>query len=90
MTQVKSRKCVACNEYQNGKEMLKVVKDSDGMVKFDPTGKLNGRGAYVCNNTECVEKAVKTRAFNRSLHADVPQEVITDLLNYYKESSIEK
>lgn len=90
MTQVKSRKCVACNEYHNGKEMLRVVKDKEGTIRLDVTGKLDGRGAYVCKNTECIEKAIKTRGFNRSLHSEIPEEVITDLYQITKEKSIEE
>lgn len=89
MTQIKSRRCVACNEYQNGREMLRIIKDSCGNVKFDSTGRLNGRGAYVCNNAECVQKAVKTNAFTRSLHVQVPEEAVSDLLVYFEEKSIE-
>lgn len=79
MTEVKSRRCVACNEYHNGKEMLRVIKKKDGKVIFDKSGKADGRGAYVCKNAECLELAIKSRGFDRSLHAEVPQEVITDL-----------
>lgn len=79
MTQIKSRRCVACNAYHNGREMFRVIKNPEGIISYDKSGKLNGRGAYVCMNAECLEKAVKTGAFNRSLHAEVPQEVIADL-----------
>lgn len=90
MTQVKSRKCVACNEYHNGREMLRIVKDKEGCIRFDVTGKLDGRGAYVCKNAECIERAVKTRGLNRSLFAEIPKEVITDLYQIIKENAIEE
>ena len=79
MTEVKSRKCVACNEYHNGRDMLRVIKTKEGSVIFDKSGKMCGRGAYVCKNTECLELAIKKRAFGRSLHTEIPQEVMTDL-----------
>lgn len=79
MAEVKSRRCVACNEYHNGREMQRVVKDQTGKIIYDKSGRADGRGAYLCRKTECLERAVKTRALSRSLHAEIPQEVITDL-----------
>lgn len=88
MTKIKSRRCVACNEYHNGREMLRVIKNSEGIISYDKAGNQNGRGAYVCMNANCLEKAIKTGAFNKSLHAEVPRSVIADLMEDLK--TIEK
>ena len=53
------RTCVACRENKDKRDLLRIVKTPEGEVKADPTGRLNGRGAYVCNKKECVEKLMK-------------------------------
>lgn len=66
---------MGCRERKNKREMLRVVRGTDGNVSLDFGGKLNGRGAYVCPNPECLKKARKTRALERCLEVDIPQEV---------------
>ena len=53
------RQCVACRAHKPKMELIRVVTTPEGEVKIDPTGKMNGRGAYCCNNAECIKKAVK-------------------------------
>lgn len=72
------RLCLSCRSQKPKKEMIRVVKTDTG-YEIDPTGKLNGRGAYVCNNKECIEKCVKTKAFNRSFKGQVPFDVYEKL-----------
>ena len=50
------RMCIACREMKPKKEMTRVVKNADGEIFFDPTGKAPGRGAYVCADTACIKK----------------------------------
>ena len=72
------RLCLACRTQKTKKEMIRVVKTENGYV-VDPTGKLNGRGAYVCNNKECIEKCVKTHGFNKSFKGNVPDSVYSEI-----------
>lgn len=73
------RKCTGCGEMKNKKEMLRVIKTPEEEIVLDTTGKKNGRGAYICNSTECLAKAKKTRALERSLKAAIPKEVFDEL-----------
>lgn len=58
--------------------MLRIVKLPDGNVIFDKTGKLSGRGAYVCNNAKCIEKALKTGKLARTLKTNIPEGILND------------
>ena len=70
------RKCVGCGEMKNKKEMLRVLKTAeDGSFTLDATGKINGRGAYVCKNRECLERAKKSKGLERSFQMKIPSEV---------------
>lgn len=59
--------------------MVRVIKDGNLEVKMDLTGKLNGRGAYVCRSMDCLNKAIKTKAIERSLQTQISQEVYDKL-----------
>lgn len=61
------RQCVGCNEMKNKKEMLRVLKTTEEEVVLDTTGKMNGRGAYLCKNPDCLKKAMKQKGIERSL-----------------------
>ncbi len=73
-TKVPMRRCIGCMESKPKRELIRVVASPEGTVHLDPTGKANGRGAYLCPNTECVAKAYKKNAFARSLHINVNEE----------------
>ena len=68
------RLCIGCNAMKNKKEMIRIVKNEEG-INLDKTGKKNGRGAYICNNVECLEKAIKTKGLDRSFKMQVSKEV---------------
>ncbi len=68
------RKCCGCNEMKPKNDLIRVVK-KDNEYSIDLTGKSNGRGAYVCNNIECFEKAQKNRGFERSFKSGIPKEI---------------
>ncbi len=73
------RRCVACREMKGKKELLRVVKSPEGEIFLDRTGRMNGRGAYLCNNPECFMKARKTRALNREFQMEIPDEIYEGL-----------
>lgn len=73
------RKCTGCGELKPKKDLVRVIKDGNLEVKMDLTGKLNGRGAYVCRSMDCLNKAIKTKAIERSLQTQISQEVYDKL-----------
>lgn len=73
------RMCIGCREMKPKKELVRVVKTSEGEIKLDTTGKLNGRGAYICKCKECFKKVYKTNAFSRSFDMSVPEEIYNRL-----------
>lgn len=68
------RKCTGCQEMKNKKELMRILRTSEGEIVLDTTGRKNGRGAYVCCTMECFEKAVRNKGLERSLKCKVPQE----------------
>ena len=72
---IPQRQCMGCRERKNKRDMLRVVRGTDGEVSLDFSGKLNGRGAYVCPDPECLKKARKTRALERCLEVAIPETV---------------
>ena len=72
---IPQRQCMGCRERKDKKAMIRVVRCTDGSVSLDFSGKLNGRGAYVCPDPECLKKARKSKALDRSLEVEIPQEV---------------
>ncbi|WP_152912093.1 RNase P modulator RnpM [Caloranaerobacter sp. TR13] len=73
------RKCVGCSEQKPKKELVRIVKNKEGIVSVDLKGKANGRGAYICRNIDCLEKAIKGKKLNKALEIDIPQEVYIKL-----------
>ena len=72
---IPQRQCMGCRERKDKRAMLRVVRGTDGTVSLDFSGKLNGRGAYVCPDAECLKKAQRSRALERCLETAIPQEV---------------
>ena len=72
---VPQRKCVGCGEMIGKKGAVRVVRDKEGSFSVDPTGKKAGRGAYICNDTKCLELARKGKKLERSFKCQVPSEI---------------
>ncbi len=72
---IPQRQCMGCRERKGKREMIRVVRDPEGNVSLDFGGKKNGRGAYLCPSSECLKKAIKSKALERSLEVAIPQEV---------------
>jgi predicted RNA-binding protein YlxR (DUF448 family) len=73
------RKCTGCQEMKNKKELVRIVRSEEGTYSVDYTGKKPGRGAYICSNLECLEKAKKSKGLERSFKTAVPNEVYEQL-----------
>ena len=72
---IPQRQCMGCRERKAKREMIRVVRCTDGTVNLDFGGKMNGRGAYICPNPECLKKVRKSKALDRSLEVSIPDEV---------------
>ena len=68
------RMCVGCRAMKEKRSLVRVVRTEDGTAKVDPTGRMNGRGAYVCPDAECLRKAVRSRALDRALEVTISPE----------------
>ncbi len=84
MKKIPERMCVVTREKYPKKELIRVVKNKEGEVLVDTTGKLNGRGAYLKKDAEVVEKARKSKILDRILEIDIPDSVYEDLLEVVK------
>lgn len=73
------RMCTGCMEMKPKKELIRVVKSPEGEVSVDLTGKKSGRGAYVCKNTQCLEKAFKAKRLSRNLDTAISEDVYNRL-----------
>ena len=73
------RKCTGCNQMFPKKELVRVIVTPEGSIELDLTGKKNGRGAYICNSSKCLEKAVKTHGIEKSLGVAVPEDIYESL-----------
>lgn len=76
---IPQRKCVGCQEMKGKKEMLRILRTGDGEVVLDATGRKNGRGAYLCYSSECLAKAVRSKALERALKTAISSETYEDL-----------
>ena len=72
---IPQRQCMGCRERKAKKELIRVVRTPEGAVCLDFSGKLSGRGAYICPNPECLKKARKAKSLERSLEVEIPEEV---------------
>jgi predicted RNA-binding protein YlxR (DUF448 family) len=74
------RKCNGCGEQKPKKELVRIVKSPDGEVSLDLTGKASGRGAYICNNADCLQKARKSHRIDKAFEMAIPDEVYEQML----------
>ena len=79
MKKVPERKCIGCGESKPKKDLLRIVKDKEGVISIDLTGKRNGRGAYICSNEQCLDKAVKSNRLAKSFEIEIDKKIYEDL-----------
>ena len=77
------RTCIACKECKTKKELIRIVKTDEGF-KFDKTGKLNGRGAYICNDSKCRELLFKNKLLNKTFKCNVSSDEYNSLKDSYE------
>ena len=71
--------CIVCRGRSDKKELVRVVRNKNGEIFLDKTGKANGRGAYICKSKDCFDKLKKTRALNRAFKCEIPLEIYEKL-----------
>ncbi len=73
------RMCLGCSEMKPKKELVRVVKDPEGIVSVDLSGRAAGRGAYVCRNTDCLNKAIRSKRLEKNFGSTIAEEVAESL-----------
>ena len=79
------RMCVVCRTMRKKQELIRVVRNKDGEISYDETGKMPGRGAYICLSRECFSRLPKTRGFERAFKCALPKEVLDAIDDKTKE-----
>lgn len=74
------RTCLGCNEVKPKKELVRIVRNADGDISLDRTGKAPGRGAYICDSKACAEKLKKNRRLNRQFGMPVSDDLYDELI----------
>ena len=73
------RKCIGCNEMKDKKELIRIVRNNEGVINVDPVGKMAGRGAYICKSAECFDAAVKAKRLEKSFKTKIPENIYASL-----------
>ena len=79
MKSIPQRTCMGCNVKKNKKELIRIVKNKQGEISIDKTGKAKGRGAYICDSVECLEKAIKSKRLERTFETKISDVVYENL-----------
>ena len=79
MKKIPQRSCVICRQKKDKSELIRIVKNKENIVSMDKTGKKEGRGAYICNNIECLEKAIETKTLKKILDIDIDEEIYENI-----------
>lgn len=79
------RMCIACKECKPKRDLIRIVRTEESFM-LDKTGKLNGRGAYICNSNECLEKLCKQKSLNKTYKQNISQEVYDKLKEQFFEN----
>lgn len=81
------RMCSGCGEMKPKKELVRVVKSKENEISLDLTGKKAGRGAYVCNDLECLKKARKAKRLERAFSSKIPEEIYDEMERQMEEQA---
>ena len=73
------RQCLGCREMKPKRELIRVVRSSDGNISLDFKGKASGRGAYICPDAQCLKRAIKAKALERAFSSRIPDEIYRTL-----------
>lgn len=84
MKKIPERTCVVTKEKFAKKDLIRIVRDKEGNVSVDPTGKANGRGVYLKKDIDVINKAKNTKILERTLEVSIPSEIYDELINIIK------
>lgn len=79
MKRIVQRMCMGCNEKKDKRELIRIVFNKQGEITIDKTGKLEGRGAYICDNIDCLEKVIKTKRLEKTLNRKIEEQIYNKL-----------
>lgn len=85
MKKLPQRTCIGCNTQKDKKDLIRIVKNNQGEVSLDKIGKASGRGAYICDNPECLEKAIKSKRLEKSFETKIEESIYEELRKRIKE-----
>lgn len=73
------RTCMGCNAKKDKSELIRIVKNKQNEISIDKTGKTQGRGAYICNNINCLQKVMKNNRLEKVLNTKISEETYNNL-----------
>ncbi len=73
------RTCMGCNTQKDKKQLIRIVKNKEGIISVDKTGKQEGRGAYLCDDIQCLEKVIKSKRLEKRLETKISEEIYEEL-----------
>lgn len=79
MKSIPQRTCIGCNIKKDKKDLIRIVKNKNNEISVDKIGKAEGRGAYICDNADCLEKAIRTKKLERVFEMKISEEIYNDL-----------
>lgn len=84
LKKIPQRMCTGCGEMKNKKDLIRVVKNKEGDISIDLIGKKPGRGAYICRDVECLNKAIKTKRLEKNLDKKIDDDIYEKLKDELK------
>ena len=82
MKKIPQRTCIGCNSKKDKKDLIRVVKNKDGVISVDLTGKKEGRGVYICKTEECLNKAIKNKKMSRAFEMEIDEKIYERLKEF--------
>lgn len=79
MKKIPQRTCMGCNEKKEKNQLIRIVKNKENEINIDRTGKMEGRGAYICDDIKCLEKVIKSKRLERVLDINISDEIYESL-----------
>ena len=79
MKKIPQRSCIVCRTKKDKNELIRIVRNQTNEIIIDESGKKPGKGAYICDSIECLEKGIKSKALKRALEVEVPEEIYENL-----------
>ena len=79
MKKIPQRTCMGCNEKKDKNELIRIVKNKNNEIHIDKIGKMDGRGAYICNDIKSLEKVIKSKRLERVLETKITDEIYESL-----------